>query len=143
MAKNQFGHNVKIVRSGNGSKFTSKPMQQFYREHGILRQNNCVETPQQNGQVERKHRHVLNVASALLFQVPLPIKFRGECVLTAAHLINRTPTKLLDGKTAYEVLYHQQPSYDSIKVFGTLCYAHSKGSKDKFAPQGRKCVFLG
>ena len=41
------------------------------------------------------------------------------------------------------MLYHQKPSYDSIKVFETLCFAQSKRSKDKFAPKGRKCVFLG
>jgi len=74
MAKNQFGHNVKIIRSDNGSQFTSKPMQK-YHEHGTLRQSSCVDTPQQHGQVERKHRHVLNVARALLFQASLPTKF--------------------------------------------------------------------
>ena len=86
---------------------------------------------------------MLNVARALLFQASLPTKFWGECVLTAAHLINEKPTKLLNGKTPYEVLYHQKPSYDSSKVFGTLCFAQNKRSRDKLAPRERKCVFLG
>jgi len=143
MAQNQFGSHVKIVRSDNGSEFTSRLMQQFYREHGILRQSSCIDTPQQNGRVERKHRHVLNVARALLFQASLPTKFWGECVLAAAHLINRTPSKLLVGKTPYEMLYQQKPSYEHLKVFGTLCFAKIKGSKDKFAPRGKKCLFVG
>jgi len=88
MIKHQFETTVKIVRSDNGSEFTSKPMEQFYQDHGIIRQSSCVETPQQNGQVERKHRHVLNVVRALLFQANLPIKFWGKCVLAAVHLIN-------------------------------------------------------
>jgi len=45
IAKNQFGHNVKIIRSNNRLEFTSKPRQKFYREHGILRQSSYVETP--------------------------------------------------------------------------------------------------
>ena len=123
MVQNQFGTSIKIIRSDNGSEFTSKTMQQFYEAHGILRQSSCVDTPQQNCRVERKHRHILNVARALLFQASLPLKFWGECVLTAAYLINRTPSKLLNGKTPYEMLYRTTPSYGDIKLFGTLCFA--------------------
>ena len=62
-------------------------MQEFYSKHGILRESTCVDTPQQNGRVKRKHRHILNVASALRFQAFLPIQFWRDCVLTAAYLI--------------------------------------------------------
>ena len=45
MTKNQFRKNVKVVRSDNGSKFTSNPMQVFYQDEGILRQRSYVDTP--------------------------------------------------------------------------------------------------
>jgi len=54
-------------------------------------------------------------------------------VLTAAHLINRTPNRILHGKSPYEVLYHQPPSYDHLKVFGCVCFAKNRlKTKDKF-----------
>jgi len=120
MVKTQFGKQVKIVRMDNGTEFRSGPMRNFYHEEGIIYQTSCVDTAQQNGRVEHKHQHILNVARALRSQANLRLMFWGEYVLTAAHLINRTPTKLLKGKTLYEVLFNQKPSYKHIRIFGSL-----------------------
>ena len=75
MAKRKFGKEVKIIRSDHGLKFKYGPMRKFYLDNGILHQTTCVDTPQQSGRVEHKHRHMLNVASALCFQAGLPLDF--------------------------------------------------------------------
>ncbi|XP_056860009.1 uncharacterized protein LOC130508491 [Raphanus sativus] len=109
-----------------------------------LHQTTCVYTPQQNGRVERKHRHILNVARAMLFQANLPVKFWGEAISSATHVINMTPSKILQGKSPYEVLFGKKPHYSSLRVFGSLCYAHRKDrSRDKFGPRSRRCIFVG
>jgi len=75
MVNTQFDAKVKIIKSDNGREFTSRPMKNFYSEQGIIHQIICVNTPQQNGRVERKHRHIMNVARALRFLENLPIEF--------------------------------------------------------------------
>ena len=93
MINRQFSQMIKVVQSDNGTNFNC--LLDYFNDNGILFQTSCVGTPQQNGRVERKHKHILNVARALRFQANLPIYFWGASVLIAAHLINRTPTPLL------------------------------------------------
>ncbi|KAK9053678.1 hypothetical protein SSX86_024752 [Deinandra increscens subsp. villosa] len=135
---------VKRVRCDNGGEFTSKSMTDFYAKQGILLETTCPHTPQQNGVVERKHRHLLEMARALRFEANLPKRFWGECILTAAYVINRLPSKVLKHKTPYELLFNQKPDYDHMKVFGCLVYYKSNETKgDKFELRGRPGVFLG
>ncbi|CAJ2650467.1 unnamed protein product [Trifolium pratense] len=144
MVKTQFNRDVKTFRSDNGTEFTNSVFKAFLREKGIMHETSCVSTPQQNGRVERKHRHILNVARALRFHANLPIRFWGECVLAATHIINRTPTMANKGITPYEMLFGKSPNYDHIKVFGCLCYvATTSKQRDKFGPRADRCVFLG
>ena len=88
VVKTQYERNVKIIRSDNGLEFKFGPIKEFYFNSGIVHQTSYLDTPQQNGRVERKHRHIVNVARALHFQAGLPLNFWGECVLAVAHLIN-------------------------------------------------------
>ena len=72
MVLNQFKVPIKVIRSDNGPEFV---LSTFYASKGVLHQLSCVETPQQNAVVERKHQHLLNVARALRFHANLPLKF--------------------------------------------------------------------
>lgn len=142
MIYRQFDKLVRVVRSDNGSEFLS--MTTYFQEQGIHHETSCVGTPQQNGRVERKHRHILNVARAILFQGHFPIEFWAECVLSEAYLINRTPSVILQGKTPYEVIHGKQPAYEQLRVLGSLCYIHNRETRgDKFESRSRKCVLVG
>lgn len=115
-----------------------------FREQGIIHQTSCTATPQQNARVERKHRYILNVARSLLFVGNLPIRFWGEVILTASHLINKTPSSVLDNISPYEFLYGTKPSYEHLRVFGSLCFVYYKSrNNDKFGSRSRRCVFIG
>lgn len=87
---------------------------------GIVYQTTIMGTLQQNGCVERKHHHILNVARALCFQANLLVKLWGECVMTTAYLMNRTPSVLLNGKPPFEMLHGKVALHSQKKVSGCL-----------------------
>ncbi|KAI3688864.1 hypothetical protein L2E82_46759 [Cichorium intybus] len=141
--QNQFGIKVKVIRSDNGTEFINNRMKMFCTNEGIVHQTTCAYTPQQNGVVERKHRHILNVARSLIFEAGLPFKYWGDAVLTSVFLINRTPSSVLNGKTPYELVYKRSPKLDFLRVFGCLCFATKLNVSDKFSERAEKCVLLG
>lgn len=98
----QYKSSVKIVRTDNAYELCRGQLQLFYQSKGIQHQSSCVNTPKQNGVAERKHRHLLETTRALFFQSKVPIQFWGECVLCAAHIINRMPLSVLRNDSPYE-----------------------------------------
>ena len=119
MAENQFNSKVKMIHSDNGVEFK---LESFYAHKCIIHQTSCINTPLQNGVAERKHRHLLNMARALILQAGLSNQFWGDVILAFAYLINRTPTPILHGKTPYEKLFNTVPNYSHLRVFGCLCF---------------------
>lgn len=116
---------------------------EFYKQKGTTYQHSCVYTSKQNGVEELKHCHILESARALHFQAHLPLHFWAECVFTAVHIINRLPTTLLSHQTPFECIYGKLPSYSHLRVFGCLAYTTDVHVPHKFAPQAKRCVFLG
>ena len=51
----------------------------------------CRSIPQQNGVVERKNRHIGEVARAMLNEKKMPDYFWAEAIATPIYIINKTP----------------------------------------------------
>lgn len=67
MVNTQFRANTKIIRIDNGTKFLESRCTDLVTSLGIIHQRSYPYTPQQNGVVERKHRHLLETVRALRF----------------------------------------------------------------------------
>jgi len=90
VAQTQFSTIVKILKLNNVSELsTSHATLDFFTTNGILHLTSYVTIAQQNVVVERKHKQVLKVFRALLFQSNLPLRFWGECALITIYLINK------------------------------------------------------
>jgi len=144
LVENQCEKKVKVLRSDNGTEYTSDKFKEFCEDAGIEHQYTTVYTPQQNGVSERKNRTIMEMARCLLFEKKVPKMFWAELVNTATYLLNRLPTRALDNKTPYEAMRGSKPSVQHLKVFGGVCY--SQVPKEKRAKLDEKAeigVFMG
>ncbi|KAJ9565708.1 hypothetical protein OSB04_001674 [Centaurea solstitialis] len=143
--KTQFKVSIQTIRSDNAKKYLSQTFQSYMLQNGILHESSCVDTPAQNGVAERKNRHLLEVARALLFHMTVPKPFWADAVATACFLINRMPSVILDGQIPFSVLFPTKSLFPiDPKIFGSTCFVRdTRPHITKLDPKSLKCVFLG
>ena len=121
----QFNISIRVLRGDNAKEYFSAPFISFMSQHGILHQSSCAHTPQQNGVVERKKRHLIETARTLLLHYHVPFRFWGDAVLIACYLINRMPSSVLHAQIPHSLLFPDQRLYFlPPRVFGCTCFIH-------------------
>jgi len=80
----------------------------------------------------------------LLIHAPLPTSFWHHALEMTNYLLNILPSKTINFESPLKILYHKDPSYSHLRMFGCLCFPLFPSSKiHKLQPQSTKCVFLG
>jgi hypothetical protein len=82
------------------------------------------------------------MARALLKQRGMPAIFWGEEVVTAVYILNRLPTKALNGRTPYEAWHGCKPVVSHLWVFGCLAFAKELGHVGKLDDRSTPGVFI-
>ena len=106
----QFSQKLCAFQSDWGGEFQS--LNKYLKFHGIHHRVFCPYTLEQNGTVERKRRHIIEISLALLEQASLPTTFWDEAVTTTSFLINRMHNPLLANQSPYEILFKRLPDYN-------------------------------
>ena len=120
----QFSSRIKVLRNDSSGEYMSHEFHDFLQHKGIISQHSCPYTPQQNGVVERKNRHLLDVVRTLLLESSVPSTFWVETLSTTVYLINQLPSRVLDFAPPYYRLYHHHPNYLDMHTFGCVCFVH-------------------
>ena len=97
-----------------------------------------------NGVAERKNRTILDMARSLLKAKKLPKQYWVEAVSCAVYLLNRCPTKSLQGVIPEEAWSGHKPSVTHLRVFGCVAYAKILDARrTKLDDKSEKCIFVG
>ncbi|KAJ0697300.1 putative RNA-directed DNA polymerase [Helianthus annuus] len=142
MVERQFNTKLKSIQSDWGGEF--RPLATLCRNLGILHRRSCPHTSEQNGFVERRHRHVVETGLSLMAQSHLPQRFWHFAFETAVYLINRLPSRVSSNKSPFEHIYGRKPDYSFLRVFGSQCFPYLRPyNHHKIEFRSTPCVFLG
>ena len=137
-----FNLQIKSIQSDWGGEYRS--LSKFFPNCGITHRVSCPHTHQQNGAVERKHRHIVETGLALLSHASIPLRFWDDAFQTTCYLINRLPQPLLKNISPFEKLFHTTPEYNFLKTFGCVCWPNLRPyNSHKLQPRSTQCIFLG
>jgi len=133
---------LRSLQTDNAREFLC--LKQVLDQHGIQHRLICPHTHEQNGVVERKPRHIVDMGLTLLATTSLPRRFWAEAFLTSTHIINVLPTPVLHNSNPYTMLFNKNPNYAIFKKFGCACFPLLRPyNKNKFDFRSQQCLFLG
>jgi hypothetical protein len=69
--------------------------------------------------------------------------FWGEAMVMAIYILNRSPTKALNGRTSYEAWHGRKPVVSHLRVFGCLAFGKELGHIGKLNDRSTPVLFIG
>jgi IS30 family transposase len=103
------GKKLCVLRTDCGGEFTFVAFAAFATVLGVVHHLTAPYSPQQNGMVERWNQTIVGMVRSMLKGKKMSVAFYGEAVSTAVFILNRSPSKVLKGKTPFEAWYERQP----------------------------------
>ncbi|GAB2288160.1 hypothetical protein Dimus_037980 [Dionaea muscipula] len=142
MIKEHFQLPIRTIYSDGRREYIG--LKQMFSSHGIQHLISPPYTPQHIATAERRHRHIVETGLTLLHRASLPLTFWSFAFSTAAYLINRLPSSILQNRSPFELLFHAIPNYSSLRVFGCLCCPWLRPyAQHKLDQRSRPYLFLG
>ena len=144
MIETQFFKPIKVFKSDSTQEYKAYEFTSILHQFGIVPHSSCVGTSQQNGKAERKLRHILDVVCATTIATSTPTQFWGKAAFTAVYTISRCLSPIVQNQNPYDPLFSSSPSYDSLIVFGCVCFVLLQDhERNKLQSCSHLCCFLG
>lgn len=87
--------------------------------------------------------NIIEMARTLLHEASLPLILWSFACQHVVYIINHLSTSILHSKSPFQMLFGQNPNYNSLKKIGCLCYRWLKPySKSTLDPRSTPYVYL-
>lgn len=119
--KTEFKTTIKSARTDYRGKY--RPFTKYLVDLDINHKLTFPHISHQNGTVERKHRHVVEMGLTLLAHTFIPITLWNHNFSTSVYFINRIPSPNLPKfNSPFSALYGEESECKYRKVFGCLSF---------------------
>jgi hypothetical protein len=142
-AEAECGRKLCVLCTDNSGEFTMAEFTPYCVDEGVQRHYSTPYSTQQNDVIERRNQTVVGMARALLKQRGMPVVFWGEAVVMTVYILNRSPTKALNGRTSYEAWHGRKPAVSHLRLFGYLAFGKEPGHIGKLDDRSTPGVFIG
>lgn len=142
LVETRYSKHVKVLHSDRGGEFTSDEFKGYLKKRGTQQRLTTHDTPQHNGVVERRNRTTMEAVRTMLHRARLPQRFWAEAARHAVWLQNRTPTRVLEGKSPLEVMEGKLLDVQSVLPFGAKVWVHAP-NVPKTMIRANPAVYLG
>jgi len=137
-ADNESGKRLREVMTDNARELSMGEMRDICERDGVKLHTMVPYHPVSNRVAERATGVLTATVCVVLHDAYLPTKLS-----TATYLRNRTPTRVLDGLTPFELLYGVKPDPADLQAFGVPCAIAEPSAKlKKLDDRARFCVFV-
>lgn len=139
--KTQFNRTIKGFRLDGGTEYGGQRLRDFAKRNGIVLEVTTPHTPEQDGVAERSIQTVLQRTRTVMRDYNVPRFLWNEVLQGIVHVVNRTSTTALQGRTPYEAFQMDmlnkkyKPSLMHLRVLGCKTYIHIEQAR---RPQGDK-----
>jgi hypothetical protein len=132
-----------VLRTDNDGEFTVTEFVSYCTDKDVQHHYSALYNPQQNDIIEQRNQTVVGMARALLKQREMSVVFWEEAVVTAVYILNRSPTKALNGRTPYEAWHGRKQAVSHLRVFGCLAFGKELGHIGKLDDRSTPGMFIG
>jgi hypothetical protein len=140
-----YGHQIKQLQTDDDALYRSERMKGILADYAINKRTTVPYHHSSNGWIEKLMRTIMEKARTVMLIYACPLMFWSEAIRCAVYLYNVTPSRVLEWKTPFEMVFGSKPDISNLVPFYApgIVYLSAEERGNQFGPKGLACRMLG
>ena len=133
-----------ILISDNGGEYSGELIEKTCLARNVRQEKTNPYTPEENAIAERRWRTLADMMTAMLQYGDCDFGMWCKAMETAVYILNRLPSKALNGMTPFEARFGYVASLNHLRIFGCPCWVYiPKERRRKADVKSEPGIFVG